>query len=200
MRKLRFVVLGDPGVGRTTLIESYVLGTSTAAGNSTRPRSFVQCETSNYHINVVVEGCPYSLQFYDPESDIEPEELELLLRSERPDAVILMYDISNTESYSSIEDRYRQVRHVLPTVKCVLVANKLDLRIRNPQRLPLVTVAEGNALSEKLRMRYFIETSGINLRNVSDLIDQTVRLSSPALSEINLRFSRRKGGKDCVIM
>ena len=35
--------------------------------------------------------------------------------------------------------------------------------------------------------------------NVDDLIDQTVRLSSPALSEINLRFSRRKR-RDCVVM
>lgn len=199
MRKLKFVVLGDPGVGRTTLIESYVMGMSTAAPASARPRSFMQCDTSNYHINVVVEGCPYSLQFYDPESDIEQEELSLLLQSERPEAVILMYDISNIESYSSVEDRYRQVRHALPTVKCVMVANKLDLRIRNPQQLPLVTVEEGNKLSEKLRMRYFIETSGINLRNVDDLIDQTVRLSSPALSEINLRFSRRKR-RDCVVM
>ena len=200
MRRLKFVVLGEPGVGRTTLIESYVLGTSTATGTSARPRSFMQCDTSNYHINVVVEGCPYSLQIYDPESDIDQEELSLLLQSERPDAVILMYDISNFESYSSVEDRYRQVRHALPTVKCVLVANKLDLRIRNPQMLPLITVQEGNSMSEKLRMRYFIETSGINLRNVEDLIDQTVRLSSPALSEINLRFSRRKRGRDCAIM
>ena len=194
-------MLGDPGVGRTTLIESYVLGTSTMSGNNARPRSFMVCDTSNYHINVVVEGCPYSLQLFDPDSEIEQEELSLLLQSERPDAVILMYDIGNFESYSSIEDRYRQVRHTLPTVKCVLVANKLDLRIRNPQQLPLVTIEEGNSLSEKLRMRYFIETSGVNLRNVDDLIDQTVKISSPALSEINLKFSRRKRGRrDCSLM
>lgn len=199
MRRLKLVVLGDAGVGRTTLIESYVLGTSTTSGASARPRSFIQCDTCNYHINVVVEGCPYSLQIYDPESDIEPTELVTLLQSERPDAVILMYDISSIETYQSIEDRYRQVRHALPTVKCVLVANKLDLRIRNPMRLPLVTVEEGNRMSEKLRMRYFVETSGVNLRNVDCLIDQTVRIASPALSEINLRFSRRKRN-NCVVM
>ena len=198
MKRLKLVVLGDPGVGRTTLIESYVMGTSMLNSNTTRPRSFMQRETTSYSLNVVVDSCPYSLKLFDPASDVDTDELTQLLLSELPDAVIIVYDISQVVTYLGVEDKFKHVRNAMPTVKCLLVGNKLDLRSTNPKGLTLVSVDEGNIMSEKLKMRHFIETSGVNLTNVGEFIDETVRIASPALSEINFRFHRRK--KDCSVM
>lgn len=200
MKRLKLLLLGERGVGRTTLIESYVMGTSMVNSTSSRPRSLLQCGTASYNINVVVDSSPYSLKLFDPESDIDTEELTQVLQTEMPDAVLIVYDISQVETYEGVEGMFRMVRHVMPTVKCVLVSNKSDLRLVNPQGLPLVSVEEGNMLSEKLKMRYFIETSGVNLTNVGDLIDETVRIASPAISEINFRFNSRKNRSGCTLM
>ena len=103
-------------------------------------------------------------------------------------------------SLESVEANYRYIRGILPKVKCVVAGNKLDLRIRNPRSLPLTTMVEGEELASRLRVRYFVETSGISLRNVDELIDETVRVASPALSEINFRFSRGKRKQPCRMM
>ena len=147
----------------------------------------------------MVDGAPYSLKLFDPDCDISDTELAHLLTSEQPDAIILMYDISQVSTFEAIEPKYRQVRSILPKIKCVLAANKLDLRIRNPQKLPLVTVAEGRGLADRLRLRQFVETSGITLRQVDELVDETVRVAAPALSELNFRFKRGRQ-KECGIM
>ena len=198
MKRLKFVVIGAVGVGRTTLMENYIIGGAGQPGNS-RPRSFMQCDTSSYVINVIVDGLPYSLKLFDPDSDGTLEDLQNLLLTELPDAVIVMYDISNSESFRSVEFLFRSVRSILPKIKCVLCGNKSDLRIRNPSNLPLVTENEGRKLSQRLRMRYFIETSGLGLRNVAELLDETVRLAVPALSEFNFRMKSRRREK-CPIM
>eukprot|EP00116_Pleurobrachia_bachei_P010210 sb/3470472/ len=204
MRRLKFVLIGHPQVGRTTLLETYVNGaqfmrsdSGTLARGSSRPRSFMMTSSSavSFNINVVVDGTPFSLRLYDPDM----EDLESVLGDEMPDAVIILFDISNLESFQVVEELYRRVKLKSPKMKIVVAGNKLDLRIRNPQRLPLVTVQEVKDMAMRLRTREMVECSGMTLRGVDDLFDSTVRFAAPAMSELKFRLKRRSRA-DCSVM
>lgn len=97
-------------------------------------------------------------------------------------AALLVYDISNRDSYDNMTKWLIQFKQVIRNnVPLVLVANKIDLR-NDPKYdgHPLLTTEDGKLLAEKLRENigygalnqfYFLEVSAKNNQNINDAFD-----------------------------
>lgn len=73
---------------------------------------------------------------------------------------LLVYDISNKNSYDNIEKWLRELReHADPNIVLMLVGNKCDLDLKKVRTEDAALFAEKNSLA-------FLETSALNSTNV----------------------------------
>jgi len=91
---------------------------------------------------------------------------------------ILMYDITNDESFNAVRDWVTQIKtYSWDNAKVVLVGNKSDL---NSERQ--VTTERGNSLANSLGLKFF-ETSAKDNINVKSVFEQLVDKILEKMSE-----------------
>lgn len=145
---VRLLLLGDSGVGKTSLIHRFVKG----AFKSTIMTAGVDFTVSH----ITVDGKKVKLQIWDTAGQ---ERFHVITRAyyKGVDGIILLYDVSDVagaESFHNVRywmDTIRQ--HGNPTgVEKVLVGNKVDLPA------PKIEASRGRALADQFGLKFF-ETS-----------------------------------------
>jgi len=107
-------IIGDEGVGKTSTLLSYA---SSSFMEGPLPATF-----EDYTCNVMVDDHPYCLTLHDT-SDTDP------ICDESVDVFILLYSISNKQSFDNIQTKWKPwLEKHYPHKPFILAGNKIDER------------------------------------------------------------------------
>jgi len=177
--RINLIILGPPGVGKSSLIIRYVH----------QQFSDLYIPTVEAYFNKVekVDDETYELSIVDTSGTEEWATLQYEYMSNK-DAVLLAYSIERRENLEAIEKVYQELRLNNQDIPIVLVANKADLRKR------CITTAEGQALADKMKAPYF-EVSAKQNKNITELFFELIRTVAKKKKEY-MPDSPRKSTED----
>ena len=165
----KVILLGSVCVGKTSLLTRYIVNEYKDEYKCTIKTDF---KTKLVNVNNLVQA---RLIIWDTCGD---EKFKAITRQYYKDAqgIILVYDVTNLDSFNNINNWYKEVKDNSPKdAVVILVANKTDL-VKERK----VSVEEGTELAEKLRLDY-IEISAKTGDNVYLLFE---RLSQSMMEQI----------------
>ncbi len=169
-RNIKVVLLGDGGVGKTSIVNSYFNKPFKGSYKMTLGTEFRIKRVGNHVIQIWdLAGQPI---FSSVRSTYYVGAL----------GAILVYDVSKKKSYNNIPSWLEEFDyHKNEKVPIILVANKTDLR----GSTPCLTESEGLALKDKIEASdkfdvIYCESSAKTGENINDIFDQIIReIASP---------------------
>lgn len=185
-RRIKILMLGDSGVGKSSLVLRWTLDTFSPSLVSTVGVNFKSKK-------LTVRGEPVQVQVWDTAGQ---EHFHKITTSYYKGAhgIMLVYDVSDQKSAESVEYWVRNIRsHASDTVQLALIGNKIDLRMQSDAPLTPSGNQKGNrvdsdygkALSAKYGVSFF-ETSAKDSSNVNNayttLVDHILSSYSPPVS------------------
>jgi len=165
----KIIVIGDPAVGKTSLLTNFCGDKftyeyiPTVGVNITKEPVTIKNEMGkNITVNLMVWDIAGQPQFY------------MLHRPyfNGADGMMLVYDATRSSSFSNINNWYStSVRYGLSNIPRILIGNKIDLK---EERKIIIPMAEH--LSEKINAPFF-ETSALTGENVSVIFQKIAELT-----------------------
>ncbi|XP_075727641.1 rab-like protein 2A isoform X1 [Rhipicephalus microplus] len=116
--KLKVICLGDSAVGKSKLVERFLLDAYKPHQASTYALTLLRHKTK-------VDGEPVIVDFWDTAGQ---ERFKTLHPSyyHHADACILVFDITRKITYKNLSNWYKELREHRPAIPCLCVANKID--------------------------------------------------------------------------
>lgn len=171
--KLNCVILGDAGVGKTSLIVSY--------SSNGYPEKYVPTVHDYYTVRLTVEDRPMVLQLVDTAGQ---NQFEMIRRLSYPDAeiFILCFNICDPESFRRIRDKWApELREYCPKVPVVLVGTQVDQRNNVDVKCKLnrigstpISTQQGMTTAKKIGARKYIECSALTQKNLKATFDSAI--------------------------
>ena len=155
---IKLVVIGDSGVGKTNFIFQFTEGKFSSIHVAT-----VGFDHKSKIINLPNTKKKIKLQIWDTAGQ---ERYMAVNRNifHRVQVLILMYDITDRDTYENISKWLELIRQNVPNKPMILVGNKLDLA--NEKRI--VTKEEAQKIAEDNHIEFF-EGSGYSGENVDKI-------------------------------
>ena len=183
---LKTIILGcfgDSTVGKTYLIKKFVNDIINIESNLTTVG--VEYYTTKRNLS---DGNQYNIIIYDTAG--QERFRSLSLNSIRHcDGVILMYDITNKDSFNSISEWVTKIHDIKDkNFPFILIGNKYDLKDQRK-----VSEKEGLEVAEKYKTLYF-ETSAIEGINVEKAFDRLLNkiISKKIIKIKSIKLDKRK--------
>ena len=161
---LKFIMVGNPGVGKSTLIEKYINNRFVSPNDITIGVEY------NYKI-VNIDDKKIKIELWDTAGQ---ERFNSIVRSyyRNAIAVFVVYDISNRLSYNAIPRWIRILDEVDSNIKFkVLIGNKTDI-----STFAHVNKLEGEQVAKKFNFCAFYETSAKNGQNIEDIFENLTKI------------------------
>ena len=167
--KWKVIVLGDPSVGKTTLMIQY---TEKKFNELYIPTVGVQVSLKIVPIKVGKEKnkTKAELAVWDIAGHIKFQNIRKIFY-EGSSAVLFLYDITNAKTFEGISYWINDIAWVIGDKYGILIGNKKDL-----QKARVITEEQGKKLAAGYQLD-FMETSaktGENVNNVFDLITENL--------------------------
>ena len=156
--QIKLVLIGDSGVGKTNFIFQFTEGRFTPIHVST-----VGFDYKSKIIKLPKSKKKINLQIWDTAGQERYMAINKNL-FQKVQGIILMYDLTNRESFEHITSWLNLIRQTVTTKTVVLVANKLDLQ--EDQRI--VSESEGKQIAKDNNILFF-EGSGCTGKNVDNI-------------------------------
>jgi small GTP-binding protein len=150
----KVVFLGESGVGKSSIIQIYVKGEFKEHNEVTLGGSYIQAKVQLQDSTVI-------LDIWDTAGQERFRSL-VSLYYRNSSAAILVFDVSNPESFNLCEFWVQQLRSSEPSCKLFLVANKID---REEHRVDMQKVQDFVSL---YNMEYIATSAKANL-NIKEL-------------------------------
>jgi Ras-related protein Rab-1A len=166
---LKFLMIGDSDVGKTTLLNCFVEERYDEKYSAT-----IGVDFKNKSIKY--KDCLVKLQIWDTAGQ---ERFRTLTKSyyKIVNGVVLVFDITNRESFNNIRYWLDQVKeNTDDKMKIILVGNKIDMENRN------VSIEEADSFAKKNDIKYFETSSKKNL-NVHTVFSSLTEDIMPLLYE-----------------
>jgi Ras-related protein Rab-2A len=151
----KFIILGDPSVGKTSLVEKYTSGKYREDYLPTLGISITQQKYSIKGIDAQIKLLIWDL------AGQENFKYARKMYIEGAHFGFLVFDVTSRKTFEKIPSWYQEVVSILK-IPLIIVANKIDIKEKR-----VVTEAEGRELAKKLGCSY-IETSAKTGENVKD--------------------------------
>ena len=187
---LKIVILGDSGVGKTTLLQQYLNGKVTGQSKPTIGADFSKKE-------ILIDNTVVTLQIWDTAGQEKFQSLGYAFYR-GADCCALCYDMTNAASFENL-DRWKRgfLENAGPSDPAsfpfVCLGNKLDQQ-QNRQ----VPTSKGEAWAKENNNMMFYETSAIDGNNVENAFKDMARaaLKREAQQQIQMpaTFSDAPGG------
>ena len=182
---IKFLILGDRAVGKTSLMARYI--------NNDFNKSYMSTLGIEFKSKIVqANGENFCVQIWDSAGQ---EKFRSITRTyyRRASGIILAYDSTSSSSFDNIRDWVRQINsEVEAKVPMVLVATKCDADKK-------ISLAAGKALAKELDLMLF-ETSSLLSTGVQELFAYLIELTaktsiarySHSASSVKLVISKAK--------
>lgn len=155
-KKVKLLLLGDSGVGKSSLILRWTMDTFNASLISTFGVNF---KSKRVHVN----GEAIQVQVWDTAGQ---EQFHKITTSyyRGANAIILVFDVSDALTFNNVEYWMKSIKaHAADSVHVVLVGNKTDLRTSSSSSC--ITHEKGKEVADRFGVPYF-ETSAKDSMNV----------------------------------
>ncbi|KAJ1462868.1 small GTPase superfamily [Pelagophyceae sp. CCMP2097] len=163
-REVKVVLLGDTGVGKSSLAQRFVTNSFRAFNESTIGASFMSKM-------ITVDGKPVKMQIWDTAGQEKYHSLAPMYYRGAA-AAVLVYDVSEPATFLRLQEWVRELRDQGPEhLVLTLAANKSDLQAKVPTQK-----ARDYA---KTIGASFVETSAKEDQNVSELFTDIARHLPP---------------------
>ncbi|EGR34677.1 Ras family protein, putative [Ichthyophthirius multifiliis] len=172
---LKFLVIGDSGVGKTCVLLNYCEGTFTNVHLTTIGIDYKLKQEE-------IDGKRVKLQIWDTAGQ---ERFKTITVNYYKGAmgIVLAYSVTDPNSFKNIADWMKQINeHADANVKKIIIANKCDMKDDRK-----VSQKEGEELAEKYGVKYF-ETSAKDGQNIGEAFKS---IAKQALDNIDI--SNMKG-------
>lgn len=183
----KILIIGNSSVGKTSFLFRYADNSFTSA--------FVSTVGIDFKVKTVIRNQKrIKLQIWDTAGQ---ERYRTITTAYYRGAMgfILMYDVTNEESFNSVQDWVTQIKtYSWDNAQVILVGNKSDMEAER-----IVTYERGKQLADQLGLEFF-ETSAKENINVQDVFDRLVDIicdkmtdsvDSPDQPTINLNRGNR---------
>ena len=172
---LKYVVIGDSGVGKSNIVLRYINNTFSEEFKTTVG---VEFGAKNLEINKKI----YRIQIWDTAGQ---ENFRSIARAYYKNSVCacIVYDISNQSSFKSVQGWIDDcVKQTSKKVLLLLIGNKSDLKDMRE-----VSYEEGEEFAKSHKM-IFLETSAKTGYNISKIFEQSVLQIDKNISENKYDF------------
>ncbi|BFU20323.1 Rab family GTPase [Entamoeba histolytica HM-1:IMSS-B] len=160
---LKLILIGESGVGKTSLIQRYVMNKFEPTYKTTIGCDFLAK-------TVYVENKEYNLQIWDTAGH---EKFSSMVSSfyRGSDGAIIVFDVTNTSSFTAIDTWISEYSRALngKDVPIIICGNKVDCQPR------LVSTESARQWCEGRNYSY-IETSAATAQGVNDLFMEVVKV------------------------
>ncbi|KAH0786928.1 ras-related protein Rab-13 [Histomonas meleagridis] len=186
----KLLIVGESGVGKTCMLLQF-------ADNSFE-ENFLSTIGVDFKVKEIsVDGKKVKLQIWDSAGQ---ESFKNITTSyyRNSSGLIIVYDITDHESFKKISDWVEEVRQFVPNAPLILVGNKCDMEEKRQ-----VFPDEGRELAKNLKME-FIETSAKTAYNIEEafkviakqLIAESASQTQPSNTRhIDLKATSKKKNK-----
>lgn len=190
---LKLLMLGDTGVGKTCMLQTYVYDTFSP--------TFITTIGIDFKIkHQEIDGTKLKLQIWDTAGQ---ERFRTITVSYFKGAhgIILMYDVTDRETFDSIAHWLAQIKeHADAQVNVVLVGNKCDIADKRQ-----VETSEGQQLADEYKLKFFETSAKANTRVdetftaiASETRERLLKQESEGTSGIKLSMApEKKERKKC---
>lgn len=173
-RRIRVVVVGDGGAGKTSLLSSFA--------NGTFPSEYVPTVFENHDLHVEVDGETVELEVWDTAGQEEYASLRQKSYS-NVDVFVLVFAISNRDSFENLFSKwFKEIKQFCPLAGVVVVGAKSDLREDDgvlaeaaSYGKPVLDYAEYEHRATELAEKY-IECSALQRDRLDELFQEVVRV------------------------
>ena len=159
---LKYVIIGDSGVGKSNILLKYINNTFSEEFKATVG---VEFGAKNLQVN----GRVYRIQIWDTAGQ---ENFRSITRAYYKNSVcaLVVYDISSRDSFNNVSSWIEDCKNQSPkTILIVLVGNKCDLEDKRQ-----VSYEEGKELADKNDFLFF-ESSAKDGTNVQEIFENSAK-------------------------
>lgn len=191
--KIKLMIIGDSSVGKTSLLKKYC--------KNEFSNSYIITVGIDFQVKILdINNKKIKIQIWDTAGE---ERYRVVAKNyfNTSDGFIIMYDITNRDSFDNISNWVEQIRDSTPNYKkSVIFGNKSDLnKLRNVQ------INEGKELAANNNFKFF-ETSakdGINLKEgieslVKDVLKDIDSIKIKRRNTTSLREKKKNNVKKKV--
>lgn len=172
-RVIKCVIVGDGGVGKTSLLISYLMNGF--------PNDYIPTAFDDYSVSVKVDKVPYSLQFCDTAGQEDFDSLRPLCYPST-DVFIVCFSVVSPTSFANVAQKWLpEIRGYSSNVPVILVGTHCDLRANVQELIRLSDLGQGpitpqkaESLVKKAGVVCYIETSAVTQKNLKSVFDEAI--------------------------
>ena len=169
----KFILGGDGGVGKTTLVNTFIEGDFQADYKPTIGTNILKKECKMENMNTFVRFTIYDLAGQGQFARVRQSYLT------NAKAGFLVFDVTKRDSFKNVEKWYSEfLKGAGQDISIILIGNKIDLEDSRD-----VSTREGELLAEKLNIPY-LETSALN----KDMVDEAFHMIAFKLIQDKLQY------------
>ena len=184
MESVKCVLVGDDGVGKSSMLISYTTGTC--------PGENVPAVFDNNSVNVMVDGAPVSLNLWDTPGQEEYTQLRPLTYLDT-DVFLLCFSVVDEQSLMNIKEMWiPEVMEHRPGVPVILVGNKADLHKSAEVAVLTSTEEEAGQLAREVGALKYLECSALTQEGLKNVFDEAIRAG------VKKPTRRKKAGCDIL--
>lgn len=169
---LKFVVLGDSAVGKTSLMMSFT--------TDKIPEKHAPTIYDKFNVSQTVYGKRMSVTWCDTAGQEDFAHLRPLCYPQ-VNAAVVCFSVINRESFEHVKDKWvKELQHHCPKVPIVLVGTQTDKReaLKSTKsklaQSHVVTKSEGIKMALFIKAATYMECSALNHHNVQNVFNETV--------------------------
>jgi len=165
---MKCIVVGDDGVGKTTLLISYT--------TNTIPSRFLPTVFDNCTVTVMIGDDPHTLSLFDTCGKEEYDRLRPLSYP-RTDVFLVCFSVVLPASLENVKEKwFPEVHHHCPEVPCLIVGTQVDLRddpqvmerLQRQKQRPAAP-EQGERLAHELGAVKYVECSAYTQRGLRNV-------------------------------
>ncbi|CAH1103252.1 unnamed protein product [Psylliodes chrysocephalus] len=182
----KIVTVGDGACGKTCLLTTF--------SRNEFPEKHIPTVFETYSKEIEVEDMEVSLALWDTAGEEDYDRLRPLSYP-RTNVVLICFAIDFPDSLENVLEKwYPEVKHFLPRVPYILVANKLDLRT-NPDTIKYlaktnmhpVTQEEGEKMARRIKADRYMECSAKHLLGIKPIFQEAAKIAIEAKKERKMK-------------
>ncbi|EDO40156.1 predicted protein [Nematostella vectensis] len=171
--QLKCVIVGDGGVGKTSLLVSYMMDGF--------PNSYVPTAFDTYHVTVEVNKKLCMIEFCDTAGQEDFDALRPLCYSSA-DVFIVCFSVVSPTSFANVASKWiPEIREFQPKAPIILVGTHSDLKDcykilteLSQQDSQPISVKKAEGLVKKTRCVCYVETSSVTQKNLKTVFDEAI--------------------------
>jgi len=178
MQTIKCVVVGDGGVGKTSLLISYTTNTFST--------EYIPTVFDNYSTSVMVDGKPINLGLWDTAGQDDYDRLRPISYPQT-DVFLITFSVNAPSSFANVATKWApELVHYCPNTPIVLVGTKTDARekdLKNAannvqiggKKLPFVTPEQGFEMAKQINAVKYLECSALTQKGLKAVFDEAIR-------------------------